>query len=206
MSVLSSTKHNGHKNSDWAAAEFRGRALRQGLLEWRPHKGTEQCGNLLLHGREDFPVYLVLYLQIVSTIWACLTDVRKQLDESNVYPWKQILWALFKFQRPSEYRLFLPDITLSVFVYGVRTGRGGRPFLSLVPGLLPVSSFISALPKMQPWSRAWILPGTPNQHKKATNGYWWHLLSRTVFYCFYSITSNWKVSQIFLRQLSDIYR
>lgn len=49
---------------------------------------------------------------------------------------------------------FLPDITLSVFVYGVRTGRDGRPFLSLVPGLLPVSSFISALPKMQPWSRA----------------------------------------------------
>lgn len=49
-------------------------------------------------------------------------------------------------------------------------------------------------------------PRPPNQHEKATNGCWWHLLSWTVFYCFYSITSNWKVSQIFLRQLSDIYR
>lgn len=175
---------------------------------------SEQCANPILtflHGRGNLSIYHILYLQGISAISVVLTDVRKQLSESSVYPSKQILQALWVPQKPSEYKAFFffpryPEFLILEFF--MEAGQGGmrdNSFLSLVPGLLPASSFISTVPEMQPWvEHEFSLP--PNQLRKAANGCWWHLLSWTVFYCFYSITSNWKVSQIFRKQLSDIYR
>lgn len=107
--------------------------------------------------------------------------------------------------RPFFFPRYPEFLILEFFMEAGQGGMRDNSFLSLVPGLLPASSFISTVPEMQPWvEHEFSLP--PNQLRKAANGCWWHLLSWTVFYCFYSITSNWKVSQIFRKQLSDIYR
>lgn len=60
-------------------------------------------------------------------------------------------------QKPSEYRAFFARYSemlfLGLFMESGQGGKGDNSFLSLVPGLLPASSFTSAVPKMQPWSR-----------------------------------------------------
>lgn len=137
---------------------------------------SEQCANPILtflHGRGDLSIYLVLYLQRISTVSAALTDVRKQLAESSVYPWKQILQALEFHKTPQNIRPFCPRYpeVLSGVVYGGRTGRNERQFL-FFPSSWPFTSkfLYQHCARNAALSGAWILPGLPISTRRRRMG------------------------------------
>lgn len=169
----------------------------------KPH--TDLC-SAWSGGFAHIPGHLSVNSQPPLWVWQALES---SYGREQCLHLKASIMGSFRFHKsPQNIRPFCRYSEILFLGLFKESGQGRMrdcSFHFLVPGLLPVSSFISAVPKTQPWNGVRILCGAANQHRKVTTGCWWHSLSRTVFYCFYSITSNWKVSQIFLRQLSDIY-
>lgn len=155
--------------------------------QWKSHEPGSVWVNsvqtpswLSCMGGGDLSIYLVLYLQGISAISVVLTDVRSSCLRAVFTPQSRY-YRLCEFHKSSQnIRPFFPQIPRiphSGVLYGGRTGRDERQFLSFPSSWPFTSEFLyQHCARNAALSGAWILPAS----QSAQEGSKWVLVTLAV--------------------------